>query len=401
MEKILTFLLLCASTFCTSFSLHAAALRPAGGDDQIVQRLVAAPLPEGEFERAPVQFSWVLDPFAELAATPPFTAQSREYWLEADAAALRAGIDFDTTAPGAVIRVSPRPGAAAVPADGLSVRRAGDSAPVALQKQVSADEFQAEGVPAVAGSRVLQLADEASAGRFRLTLANASGRYLVHVFEPNSAYVMTAQASRSQVLAGESLTIGSELVRGGRVLAAATEGVLMAPDGRTFPLEFTGKTGLKAARVTVPEQASRVPGLWEVHLVAGAVDGEVSIQRDARTAIAVTQPTARLAGSYQFNQTQASFSVPVQAAASGRYQLSGVLYATGPDGVARPVSMAHAAAWLERGKHAITLSFNRDHVPLGFAAPYELRDLALSDQTRMGVLETRAFAARSGAAGTR
>lgn len=392
MEKILTFLLLCVSTFGTSFSLHAAALRPAGGDDQIIQRLAAAPLPDGEFERAPVQFAWVLDPFAELAATPPYTAQSREYWLEADAAALRAGMDFDTTAPGAVIRVSPRPGAAAVSVEGLTVRRAGDSAPVALQKQVSADDFQTIGVPAVAGSRVLQLADEASAGRFRLTLANASGRYLVHVFEPNSAYVMTAQASRSQVLAGESLTIGSELVRDGRVLAAETQGVLMAPDGRTYPLEFTGKT----ARITVPKQASRVPGLWEVHLVAGTVDGEASIQRDARTAIAVTQPTARLAGSYQFNRAQTSFSVPVQTAASGRYQLSGVLYATGPDGVSRPVSMAHAAAWLERGKHAITLSFNRDHVPLGFAAPFELRDLALSDQTRMGVLETRAFAAREG-----
>jgi hypothetical protein len=84
----------------------------------------------------------------------------------------------------------------------------------------------------------------------------------------------------------------------------------------------------------------------------------------------------------------------VTVGSPGRYEVTGTLFATGADGIARPVAQAASAAWLEPGERQLALAFDRRHVPLGYGAPYELRQLQLRDQARMGMLETRDRAAR-------
>src|SRR5688572_26940566 len=93
----------------------AARLLPPGAGDVTPTRLLALPAPAGEFERAPVRFAWALDPRTELAPSAPHVAESREYWLLVDAAELARGIDLQTTAPGAVVRLSPADGRAIDP----------------------------------------------------------------------------------------------------------------------------------------------------------------------------------------------------------------------------------------------------------------------------------------------
>jgi hypothetical protein len=185
--------------------------------------------------------------------------------------------------------------------------------------------------------------------------------------------------------------------RGETKLAMASNqmaGVLVSPSGRSYDLAFTGGK----ARLQVPADAGSEPGLWEVQLSAGTFANGASVQRDASTAVEVTRPTAKLAGGYGFNAAAVRFDLPVQVAAAGRYELRGTLYATGPDGVSRPVSQAHMANWLEPGKRQLALSFGRVNVPMGYGAPYELRFLELKDQTRMGTLDTRELALREGSA---
>ncbi|NLB13227.1 MAG: hypothetical protein GX826_04295 [Gammaproteobacteria bacterium] len=64
----------------------------------------------------------------------------------------------------------------------------------------------------------------------------------------------------------------------------------------------------------------------------------------------------------------------------------------------QPFAIAHSARWLEPGKgEGITLDFGDLAAKSGLAAPYELRDLSLNDQARLGLLETRARALRFGA----
>ena len=386
-------LLSCALFFALASTGQAANLLPPGEGDASPSRLVAAPLPAGEFERQPVSFAWALDPMAELSRPAPHLAESREYWIQADAAELQRGLSIDTTAPGAVIRLSPVDGRAAVDPSLLQVSKAGRriAQPQSFQRSANAAQLRAAGMDVPDGSAVVQLAREHGQGRFQLQLPKARDRYLVHVYEPDSPYVLKAQAARGQLLAGETLEVAAVMQRGARALPGGElQGQLVSPSGRSYPLAFGGgKT-----RLTVPLEAADQPGLWEVQLFAGQIQDGASVQRDARTAVEITRPTARLAGAYAFNAGTLRFDLPVQVAAEGRYELRGTLYATGRDGVSRPVSQAQAADWLRPGQRRLSLAFGRGHVPTGYGPPYELRFLELKDQTRMGTLETRELALR-------
>ena len=382
-----------------ALSAQAGTLMPPGAADLSPSRLQNAPVPAGEFERKPVSFAWALDPQAAVEAQASFVAESREFYAVAEASEMQAGLAIDTTAAGAVIRISPAEGGRAVDPDQVRMLRNGRliAEPQTFQRKTNAAQLKAAGMDVPDGSAVVQLAKEQGQGRFQVQLAGAKGRYLVHVFEPDSPFVLKAQADRRSVLAGDTLEVAAAMQRGDARMAMAGNqmaGVLVSPSGRSYDLAFSGGK----ARLQVPEDAGSEPGLWEVQLSAGTFADGASVQRDASTAVEVTRPTAKLAGGYAFNAAAVRFDLPVQVAAPGRYEVRGTLYATGRDGVSRPVSQAHMANWLQPGKRQLALSFGRVNVPMGYGAPFELRFLELKDQTRMGTLDPRELALREGTA---
>ena len=375
-----------------SFSLAAVAaqpLLPPGQADQVPTRLVALPAPAGQFERAPVSFSWRLEPDATLSPSPTFAAESREYWQTVDGAELRNGVALKTSAPGALIRISPTHGAAPLDAGKIAVHGNGRTA--RLEQAADADALRAAGMDVSSGTAVVKLARENGAGAYSLRAEQAQGRYVVHVFEPDSDVVLTAKTDRSHVLGGDTVTVAVALSRTGRAIPAQAEGLLVAPDGSSRAITVKPDAqGQLVARAKLPLQASASPGLWELQVFATG-DG---ISRDARTAFAVAAPTARLGGEVTVDASQLRAMVPVENASTGRYEVRGTLYATGADGSLAPVSQAHSAAWFERGQHTLVLGFDRAHVPAGFGAPYEIRALELNDQSRMAPLESRGRAVR-------
>ena len=367
----------------------AQPLLPSAARDQVPTRLAALPTPVGEFERAPVSFSWPLDPQAELAAPAPYQAQSREFWQGVDAAELESGIDLDLSAPGALIRISPARGARAIRASEL--RLSGNGRAVGLQQSASDTQLQAAGMAVEPGTAMVKVASDQGAGRYRLQASQAQGRYVVHVLEPDSPIVLQARADRQHALAGESIRLDAAIDNAGRATAAAGEALLVAPDGSSQPVKLrTTGNGRLDASVRLPADAGRVPGLWELQVFASG-DG---IQRDARTAFVVAQPTARFQGRFAANRQQLRVTLPVETGSAGRYEARGTLYATGPDRLLRPVAQAHSAAWFERGNGALVLAFDPAHLGAGFGAPYELRNLELHDQTRLAPIEIRERAAR-------
>lgn len=386
-------LLFCLMSLALATSAQAGNLLAPASVDQSPSKLMAAPVPAGEFERQPLSFAWALDPQTELAAPAPYRAESREFWAVADASELKRGFGIQTTAPGAVIRISPAAGNAAVDPGEVRVMKNGRliPEPQSFQRKANTSQLQQAGMDVPDGSAIVQLADTHGQGRFQVVLPKAGGRYVVHVYEPESPYVLKAQAARSQLLAGDTLEVAAVMHRGVAKLGGGRiEGELVSPSGQRYPLAFAqGK-----ARLAVPVEAGDEPGLWEVQLFAGQVINGASVQRDARTAIEIAKPTARFAGGYGFDASALRFELPLQVAAEGRYELRGTLFATGPDGVSRPVSQAHAANWFKAGERNLGLAFNRGHVPAGYGAPFELRFLELKDQTRMGTLDTRELAVR-------
>jgi len=378
----------------------AANLPAPRSDDLVATRTVALPAPGGQIERKPVSFSWALDPSAAVTTAAPFTSESREYWMQVDATQMRSGIDIDTTAPGAVIRLSPIGKALPVNAQRLSVSSHGRTidADETFAHVAGAAQLQQAGMDVSNGTAIVQLDKGLGQGRFRLQLSDANGAYLMHVFEPDSPYTLHASADRANLLAGGQFTVNAVLGKGSMGLAGSEmAGLLVSPSGKSYDLNFSpGQGGAQRALARVPIDAQSQTGLWEVQVFAGASENGVRIQRDSRTAIAVAQPTAKLGGSYRFDAASLSFSTPIVVGSPGRYELRATLFATGTDGIARPVSEAHSAAWFDAGARSLGLQFDRTHLPAGYGAPFEVRYLELKDQGRMGALESRELAARSG-----
>ena len=366
-----------------SHAAHAAQpMRAPVSGDQVPARLVALPAPSGSIERAPVSFAWKLDPNAELSAPQPYVAQSREYWQTVDASELQKGVSVKTSAPGALIRVSPARGARALDQNALRINDASGTA--RIERLASAKQLADAGMDVQVGSVIAKLAPDEGAGVYTLRATQAEGRYLVHVFEPQSSDVLNAAVDRQHALAGDTVRVNIGFERAGkRAQTAQAEGLLVAPDGRSWPVQV-GKDG--SARVKLPAQVGNAKGLWEVQVFASA-DG---IQRDVRTAVAVAAPTARFKGQFAFNPATMRMALPVLAGSVGRYEARGTLYATAADGQMRPVSQAHSAAWMKRGNGMLVLQFDRSHLPAGYGAPFEVRDLSLNDQARMAPLESRA-----------
>lgn len=388
-------LIACLVTLAFS-SAQAGTLLPPGAADQQPSQLIAAPLPKGDFERQPVAVAWAMDPAAELSTQAPHLAQSREYWAAVDGSQLKSGFPLTTTAPGALVRISPeiRAKSGAVDPGEVRLLRNGQPLPAsAFKRLATTEQLQKAGMDVSDGTVIVQLDDSVGQGRFQLQLGKASGRYLVHVFEPRSDLVLVAQSERGRLLAGDTVEVATSLQKGDSALAGGVvQAQLVSPSGQSWPLAVSkGK-----AVGQLPLDADPTPGLWEVQLFAGAASKDGPVQRDARTAIEVSRPTARLGGGYAFDPGAVKFSLPVQVAAPGRYELRGVLYATGPQGALQPVAQAHSASWFDAGERKLDLAFGPGNLPMGYGAPFELRFLELKDQTRLGTLETREVALREG-----
>ncbi len=83
----------------------------------------------------------------------------------------------------------------------------------------------------------------------------------------------------------------------------------------------------------------------------------------------------------------------VEVAAPGRYDVRGVVYGRDATGQARPLALAQSAAWLDAGRGELALDVDAGLIAKsGLAAPFELRDVRLMDQGRMGLLQRQEVA---------
>ena len=383
-------------------------LLPASGGDLVASRVTMEKSAlAADIERAPVDFAWALDPSQPLSRETPYVADSREFWTTLDAKQLQKGYRFQTTAPGALLRLSPADNAkrAALQLSDLDLRIDGKKLDATRDISIAVDaaQMKAAGVDFGEGSLVFRLAADAGEGQIQLMAKNAAGDYLLHVYEPDSPVSLTLAADRDRALAGDTITLKTQWNDGSRASRPSSiGGVLTSPQGHSIPIDFTpAKGGEYQATVQLPADAGSGMALWEVHTFAVSNSKNGAIPRDAKTSFSVSHPTARLSGeavSVQAKSGRVALTLPLEVGAAGRYELRGVLYGTAKGGSMQPFAIAHSARWLEPGKgEGITLDFGDLAAKSGLAAPYELRDLSLNDQARLGLLETRARALRFGA----
>jgi hypothetical protein len=379
-------------------SLKNADLTVAAGADTVAPPSLTGAMPT--VSRDPVALSWATPGAAAMPAPAPYVAQSKESYRSVTADELAAGVTLNTTAPRALVRVQvlssvgPREQAAIHPLAMTVVDPAGRSlvSGDGMEMLVSADKLAKADVPFAPGTSAFRLHPSLGAGKFKLKVDGASGsdRYLINVVEPDSPYTLTMQTGALHYLHGDELMLQSALQDGSGKPAAVKfsrlDGYVISPAGRRFPVSFKADAaGRMRASLVLDADEAPVPGLWEVRAEVSGKVKDQAVERSVRLAFPVAMPVARLTrGVTLADGAGVKLEVGVEAAAAGRYEVRAMLYGT-VNGALKPLGVADSAQWLEAGEGKIALGFAPELIA-GASGPFELRDLFLLDQGRLGVL---------------
>lgn len=349
--------------------------------------------------REAVALSWA-SADAGMAAATPHVAESRESYTIVTGAELARGVPLNTTAPRAVVRVqafdmsNPRANLAIHPQSMTLIDKAGRAhgSAEAMEALVTDDKLAKADMPFAPGTSAFRLHPSMGAGQFKLRADNLgeSERFLINVVEPDSPVSLTMQAGAAAYLHGQQLSLTSALHSsdGAATTLSKLEGYVMSPAGRRFPLTFkNGAGGRMTAQLALDADEELAPGLWEVHAHGQGKAKQGDVLRSLRLAFPVAMPTAKLDRKVALADSHGGIAVNfgVEAAQAGRYEVRGVLYGT-VQGALKPIGVAHAAQWLEPGSGMIALTFAPD-LRAAATGPYEIRELFLLDQGRMGVLQ--------------
>jgi hypothetical protein len=376
-------------------------LAPADGDLAAAELVTPPGQKAAAVPRESVAMSWSIDADRPLDATPePFIARSLEYSVAVTGRDLGHGVPIHSHGAGAVVRLNPAPGEKGLePLDPVMLTvtaPSGESfdAGTAMELLASPEQLKAAGAPFVEGTAAFRLRADLGAGTFQLTAGElpADARYLVHVLDRGSDLALELGTDRTDYLHGDVLSVrvalGADALPMERV-----EGVVTSPAGRAWPIELGADGGVYRGSLRLDAIEAPAPGLWEVHVAARAVADGRTVERAAHTAFNVAVPSARLDGTAAVVKAEGALALRlgVETIAEGRYELRGVLYGTAADGTLRPLATGHSAAWLEAGAGALELSFDHQLIEKsGLRRPFELRDLRLVDQGRLGLLHRQA-----------
>jgi Domain of unknown function (DUF4785) len=354
----------------------------------------SAALPGMTLSRETVHFSWNLNTDAAITAPTPHVTESREFYMDVDAASMRSGVAITTTARGSIVKLSPSSAGEnaktkSLSVDDIVVRVGGESIQLRdfAARVDDSKKLAASGVEFAPGSLAFLIDDVRGATSFEVALKSADRSYLVHVFEPASPNALTLTTNRDAYLIGEKLQITAAATNGATITEitggiASPQGLLTAV---TFKRDADGQF-----TASVPLTESTTGALYEAYAVAKLSDGSVVALRDAKVGFAVAEPAARLISVAARNRFDAArFNTRLDIAAAGRYQVEAVLYAL-KDGARVPIAIAHTGAWLNAGENIMALQFdNLELAKRGIEGPFTLGNFALKNQGSLATMERR------------
>ena len=386
--------------FAASAAQAASLLAPQAGDLAPTRLFVPSSERIAALATAsePVALSWAAH--GEIAAPAAHVAHSREYYTTVSADELAAGVMIHASTPRAVVRLqpleeaSPRADLAIHPLSLEITDAAGRhyASGSGMEMLVPADQLAKADLPFAPGTSAFRLHPGLGTGSFRLRGAGLSGgaRYLVNVVEGEGAPALTMRAGAPSYLHGQQLTLASELLAadGSRLPLARLDAELVSPGGRHFPLSFKpGADGRLRGALPLDADEAWAPGLWELRANASTKVKGQTLMRSLRLAVPVALPMARLSGSAMLANSAAGLDIKLglEVAAPGRYEARALLYGT-VDGVLTLIAVADSAQAMDAGDGTLTLHFP-SALLAGTVGPFELRDVQLLDQGRLGLLQ--------------
>ncbi len=364
-----------------------------------------------------VMVSWPLPNNIELAPVSSYRASSKAYWLTVSNKQLQQGVRLQTTAPGAVIQLSPLQSANGAT---TTLNAPTDSSPpdssrftltdkqgkqypltTASALSVSTAQLNNTAISFAPGGLIVQLKDSLGSGEFILrsnttvssTQATNTPAYNVYVLDKNSKVSLSLQTISDTVFSGQTLRAKISMLNARQAVdIKSIEVFLRTPDGKIID---AGKPSIKQGYIEISKQMDNRKnfnntGLWELHVKANSVMNGLTIRRHAKTSFAYTRPNASIGQSVTISKSpdaKLNLTFNLQAASSGRFELRGTLYATNQQHQQVPIMYGNSAGWRAAGNSKLQLTYDLNKIDrAAFSAPYEIRDLRLLDQSRMMLL---------------
>lgn len=380
-------------------ALHLAP--PADGDLAAPALAPDAPPPLASTDRAPVSLSWPIDQAADdLAGRPaPHRAHSRAWWQTVSATELAAGFPLAISAPGALLRISPQDGQPLTAEQLELVAPDGTVLPGvdALTPLADPTHLAEAGAAFPRGTSLYTLSPDLDPGEFKLR-APVAAPALVYVLERAGSADLSLEPSSQVSFSGGRVRLSAALRDDDAVLSdTALDGALIAPDGAVTPLTLTrAADGDFTGELVAPARSGPPGALYTLQIDATGTNARgVRVRRSVTHAVAVVHPTARFAGpaAAERDDDGLRLALAVDVGAASRYAVSAVLYGTNAHGQPQPIAVGQAARWLDAGPGELELSFDAATLAAsGMHAPYELRDLQLTDHGRIQVLHRQSRA---------
>jgi hypothetical protein len=327
-------------------------------------------------------------------------SSSRGYWVDVTGAELAAGVSLPISAPGAVIRISALENQSRVALSAAELQLAVNGRVVSAEFGASGSDLRGQGMPVPEATLAFQLGGDSAAGELTLRHGGvpADQALVVHVHEPNSAWVARLSLPRQNVLSGESLSFDLSLGDARQSLQPdSIQAVLISPDaGQSWPLAASRAGRLFLDAVPLASRSQPGAGLYEAHVYTEATVNGITIRRDLTMALNIAPAIARFNGSVsQGRSTGLNLILGVETLAPGRYQVNAEVFGTDAKGRLQPMAFVQSAAVLGTGRGQIQLDIDADLMrSSGLQAPYEVQNLMLLDQGRMYLLEQRQRALR-------
>jgi hypothetical protein len=208
----------------------------------------------------------------------------------------------------------------------------------------------------------------------------------MYVLDQNSDIALKVNSPKSAYSQDENLIFTAEVNSEKRLRNPSIKTVLVAPDGRRFPVKTTGKSNRIKGNWKLAIDAQREIGeLWSLEVESTVLNEQrIATTRIAKIALDIHPETARLDS---IASKGGAMSLLVNVKQRGRYEVRALVAGVDDSGKSKPASLTYHAEWLEPGLQSIDFPIDKKQLTgSNFRGPFVVQSVQLLDQSRMSSL---------------
>lgn len=311
---------------------------------------------------------------------------SKKYRLQASFAKLQKGIEINTLAQGAVIRIVPQQNHSAIQ---FQLHKESVNLPLAEASELYAEnETLRDTAFADEQQTIVQLKPSLGFGKFLLTATgqniSANDQFIIHVFDKASTTSMSIKTDKSHYVYGDQVIAGIRLADDNTGYPAdQIKATLYTADGRDYPLtvEAVGRDSYQA-KMTLKDEENPAGGNFYIDAEITTQTNNGTVKREAHTAFSYVIPSAEISEISAVENRPLTFSAIVKTAVASRYALQAVLFATNDKGKPIAVENMQLGHWLTAGETTVYFNFDKQNLQQ-YHAPFSIGEIRLLDYGQM------------------